>query len=127
MILNIHAKVVRDLGRQDEAADYAERAYAKAQKAGHQLVINQSLLERAVIYRERKEFTRATAMLAEVEPRLRRSLPPGHYAFGSLASQEAVVALGGGEQQLANRLANQAVAIDEAAIKAGGEGCDYLP
>jgi eukaryotic-like serine/threonine-protein kinase len=127
MVLNNYAKVLRDLGRLDEAADYAERAYAKAQKAGHQLVINQSLLERAVIYRERKEFTRAAAMLAEVEPRLRRSLPPGHYAFGSLASQEALVALGRGEQQLANRLADQAVAIDEAAIKAGGEGSDYLP
>jgi eukaryotic-like serine/threonine-protein kinase len=127
MVLNNYAKSLQDLGRLDEAADYAERAYAKAQKIGNQLVVTQSLLVRASIYREQSDLTRAAAMLAEVEPRLRRSLPTGHYAFGSLASQQALVALGRGDLQAALQLADQAVAIDESAIKAGGQGADYLP
>ena len=127
MVLNNYAKTLHDLGRLEEAADYAERAYTKALHVGHQLAVNQSLLERASIYREQRNFTRAAAMLAEVEPRLRQSLPPGHYAFGSLASQQALIALARGDLQAALRLADESVAIDEAAIKAGGQGTDYLP
>ena len=127
IVLNNYAKTLRDLGRLGEAADYAERAYAKAQQVGHQSAINQSLLERARIYREQRNLTRAAAMLAEVEPRLQRALPPGHYAFASLASEQALIALGRGNLQSALQLADQAVAIDEATIKAGGEGTYYLP
>ena len=127
MVLNNYAKTLRELGRTKEAEDYAGRAYAKAQRVGHQLVINQSLLERARIYTARHNPTRAAAMLAEVEPRLQKNLPPGHYAFATLASAKAQNALVKGDIPTAMKLADRAVAIDEAAIKAGGEGSYYLP
>ncbi len=127
MVLNNYAKSLRELGRLREAADYAERAYAKAQQVGHPLVVNQSLLERARIYIALHNPARAAAMLAEVEPRLKKSLPPGHYAFAALASVQAMHALENGERLRALALADRAVSIDEAAIKSGGEGIYYLP
>lgn len=127
MVLNNYAKTLRELGRLEEAEDYAGRAYAKAQRVGHQLVINQSLLERARIYTARHQPSRADAMLAQVEPRLRQSLPDGHYAFASLASAAALNALVRGDIPTAMKLADRAVTIDEAAIKAGREGSYYLP
>jgi tetratricopeptide (TPR) repeat protein len=66
-------------------------------------------------------------MLDEVEPRLRRGLPVGHIAFASLASNRALIALGRGDLQTALGLSNEAVAIAEAAMKAGRLGGDYLP
>jgi len=110
-----------------EAEDYSERAYAKARQAGDQLVIDQSMLERARIYTALHEPGRAAAMLAEVEPGLRRNLPSGHYAFATLASVQALVALQTGDRSAAIRLADEAVRIDEAEIKAGREGSFYLP
>jgi tetratricopeptide (TPR) repeat protein len=127
MVLNNYAKSLRELGRIREAQDYAERAYAKAQRVGHQLVIDQSLLERARIYTAQHDPSRAAAMLAQVEPRLRRSFPPSHYAFAALASAQALNALAKRDIPTALTLANQAVSIDEAAVKAGGEGIFNLP
>ena len=127
MVLNNYARVLQNLGRLDEAADYAERAYAKATQVGHVVVINQSLLERAKIYCEQHDYARAEAMLKEVEPRLRKALPPGHYAFASLASEYSLLALGRRDVPTALKLANQALAMDEAAIKAGGQGIEFLP
>jgi serine/threonine-protein kinase len=127
MVLNNYAKSLRELGRIQEAEDYAERAYAKAQSVGHQLVINQSLLERARIYIALHDAARAAAVLAEVEPRLQKSLPPGHYAFASLASAQSLNALVKGDIEAAAKLADEAVSIDEAAISSGGEGVFTLP
>ena len=127
MVLNNYAKSLRELGRVKEAEDYAERAYTKAQRVGHPLVINQSLLERARIYTAQHNPSRAAAMLAEVEPRLRKSLPPGHYAFAVLASVQAMNALASGDIPKAKELGDRAVSIDEAAIKSGEEGVYYLP
>jgi tetratricopeptide (TPR) repeat protein len=105
MVLNNYAKSLRELGRYKEAADYVERAYTKAKSVSHQLVINQSLLERARIYNALNDRSRAAAMLAEVEPRLRQSLPAGHYAFAVLASEQSVIALARGDVQVALKLA----------------------
>jgi eukaryotic-like serine/threonine-protein kinase len=127
MVLNNYAKTLRELGRLAEAADNAERAYAKAWRVGHQLVINQSLLERARIYNASHHPDRAAAMLAEVESRWRQSLPPTHYAFAALAMEKALVCLAKGDVAGALGLADQALSIDEAAIKSGGEGPFYLP
>ena len=127
MTLNNYAKALQELSHLEEAADYAERAYIKAKQLGQQLVINQSLLERARIYRDQRDFSRASAMLAEVEPRLQGALPAGHYAFAMLASEKALVSDAKGDLRTALRLADQAVSIDEAAIKAGGEGSNLLP
>jgi hypothetical protein len=66
-------------------------------------------------------------MLAEVEPRLHKDLPPGHYAFGSLLSERSLLELERGDLPSALRLANQAVDVVEAATKAGKAGRNFLP
>jgi tetratricopeptide (TPR) repeat protein len=88
--------------------------------------MNQALLMRARIYRAQGNLTRAEAMLAEVEPRLRQSLPRGHLAFASLATEYSLLALARGDPPSALQQANRALAIAEASIKAGRGGNDYL-
>jgi len=65
-------------------------------------------------------------MLSEVEQRLRGRLPDGHIAFAALASQQALNAQARGDIRNALQLANQAVAIAEASVKAGRAGAFYL-
>jgi len=127
MLLTNYARTLRELARLDEAVDYAQRAYAKARQEDHQVVMNQSLLLLAWIYCDKHDPVRAAATLTEVEPRLRRNLPPAHYAFATLTSEQSLVALLRGEHKTALQLADQAVAIDEAAVKAGGQGAPLLP
>lgn len=127
MVLVNYSRILRQLNRLDEASDYAERSYAKAQQVRNDLVINQSLLERARAAVALHQPDRAAAMLAEVEPRLRRSLPAGHYAFAGVASERAMVALERGEVAEALRLVNQSANILETAIKGGGDGAFALP
>jgi serine/threonine-protein kinase len=127
MLLVNYARSLRELHEFSKAADYAERGYAKAQQSGAQVVIGQSLLLRALIYTDQGDLVRAAAMLDEVEPRLRRGLPAGHIAFATLASNRALIARASGNLQAALEQANDAVAISEAAMKAGRLGGDYLP
>jgi serine/threonine protein kinase/Tfp pilus assembly protein PilF len=126
MLLVNYARTLRELGYQGEAADYADLGYTRAAQAGDQLVMNQALLLRARIYREQGDLTRAQEMLSEVEPRLRIALPPGHLAFARLATEYAQQASARGDLPGALRLANQAVTIAEASMKAGQGGDDYL-
>ncbi len=127
MLLINYARVLHSLNRLDEAADYAERGYATAQKSGAVAIVNQSLLERARIYDDQHNPERAAAMLAEVEPRLRKDLPPGHYAFASLASEHARLQMERGNFLSALRYANDAVVIMEAAAKSGKGGGQFVP
>jgi serine/threonine-protein kinase len=127
MLLVNYARTLRELHQINEAADYAERGYAKALRSGAQVVIGQSLLLRAQIYMDQGDFQRAAAMLDEVEPKLRKSLPAGHIAFAALASSRALLAQAHGDLQTALELSTEAVTISEAAMKAGRLGGDYLP
>jgi serine/threonine-protein kinase len=122
MLLVNYARTLRELGRAGEAATYAESGYAKAQQAGDQVVMNQSLLVRARIYREQGDMVRSKEMLSEVEPRLRKNLPPTHVAFATLATESSLLALARGDSQSAFQLENQALAITEASLKAGNGG-----
>jgi serine/threonine protein kinase/Tfp pilus assembly protein PilF len=126
MLLNNYARTLRELGRTREAADYAERAHATAIQAGDQVVVNQSLLMRARIYREQGNLVRAEAMLTEVEPRLRKALPPGHLAFAALATEHSALALARRDLTSAQQWSDQALAIAEASIKSGRGGEDYM-
>ncbi len=90
-------------------------------------MITESLYERAKIYRFQNDLARAEQMLAELEPRLRRSYPAGSYRFATLASEQSLIALARGDLQVAWRLADRAVAIVEATVKAGGAGAESLP
>jgi eukaryotic-like serine/threonine-protein kinase len=121
-----YARALKDLGRLDEAADYAERASAKAETSGDHLALNQSLLVRQVIYRLQGKLERATETLSRVESALRPRLPPGHIAFASFAWNWGLIAQARGNTQAALGLVNQAVASAEAAINEGREGAGYL-
>jgi hypothetical protein len=127
VLLYNYAGVLRELGRFAEAADYAERASMKARRVGDQILVNQADLQRARVYRDRHDFVRAKLLLADLEPRLRRLLPAKHYAFASLASDKSLLARAEGDLSRALQLADQAVDIDEASIKRGGQCAAYLP
>ncbi len=127
MLLNNYARTLEELHRVDEAAAYVERAYAKAVQAGDEVVISQSLVVLATVYRDRGDLPRAEGMLAELEPRLRRTLPAGHIAFASLSLQRALVAQARGDLQGALALSTGAVELAQASVKAGMQGAQYLP
>jgi tetratricopeptide (TPR) repeat protein len=127
VLLTNYASALEDLARFDEAADYAERAYARAHAAGDEAVINQSLLARSRIYRAQHDVTRAEAALAEVEPRLHKALPPGHYAFAMLISDRSLLEMERGKTASALTLADQAIETLETTVKAGKGGPNVLP
>lgn len=127
MILNNYAKMLRKLNRLDEAASYAQRSYDRAQSEHNQLVTSQSLLERARIAISQRNFAQASDLLSELEPQMRKHLPPTHYAFASLAADRSRIAFGEGDLPLALQLAGQSVAIGEAALKGGGQGTFAFP
>lgn len=127
MALVNYARVLYQLGRMDMASDYAERGYAGAQRGGDETAINQALLLQAAIDRDKGDLHSAGRVLSEVEPRLRRTLPTGHIAFASLASERALNAQAAGALPLALKLSEQAVAIVEALTEAGRQGADRLP
>ncbi|HUI58049.1 MAG TPA: protein kinase [Bryobacteraceae bacterium] len=127
MLLVNHARALDELARPDQAASFAERGYEKAQQAGDETAISQALLRLAAIHRDRGDLERAGRMLSEVEPQLRRTLPPGHVAFASLATERALNAQAAGDLRAALDFSNQAVAIIEALAKAHGQGADRLP
>ena len=127
MVLNNYGRVQWQLNHLSQAADYAERAYDKAVKTGDELVVNQSLLARARIYLTQHNLPRAEAMLAQVEPRLRKALPPGHYAFAAIFSDRGLIAMENHDLPSALRFTDEAIATIQAAVKAGGEGAFNLP
>jgi eukaryotic-like serine/threonine-protein kinase len=127
MILNNYAKMLRKLNRLDEAANYAQRSYDKAQSEHNKLVTGQSLLERARIAISQHKFAQASELLSELEPQMRKHLPPAHYAFASLAADRSKIALGEGDLALALQFADQSVAVGEAALKSGGQGAFAFP
>jgi serine/threonine-protein kinase len=121
-----YARLVRDLGRLEEAAHRAERAYARARQAGEERVVTDALLLRLSIYRMQGEFERAREMISEVEPRL-RGLPPGNINFASLRSEQSLMAQARSDRQTALDFSNQALAIAETSAKAGQQGADLVP
>lgn len=122
-----YARVLRELGRLDEARRYADQGYGKAQQTVDETALDQSLLLRAAIYRDQHDLERSAQMLAEVEPRLRRTLPAGHIGFATFASERALNAEVAGNLPLALSFSNQAVDLVETLAKAGRQGSDRLP
>jgi len=127
VVLCNYSKCLRELGRLKEAQAYAERAYKKALEVGLPVAVNHAMLSLARIYTAQGRPAQAAALFAQVEPRLRKHLPPGHFAFATLAGARALNALATGDKATAMKFADQAVSMDEAAIEAGAEGGYYLP
>ena len=126
-LLNNYAATLIDLDRFDEAGNYANRAFADAQKAGDEILIVQTLLMRARVYRGQHDLAHSDAMLRLAEPRMRKSLPAGHYAFASLVSERSLNAVAEGDIPEGMRLADEAVAIAETSIKNGHAGAILMP
>jgi serine/threonine protein kinase/tetratricopeptide (TPR) repeat protein len=127
MLMTNYAQQLLDLGRLPEAQDYAERALESAKRAGDEVVINQTLLRLSRIYRAQHDFVRSLAKLDEVEPRLQSALPPGHPAFGGLASERSQTLELQGDTARALDLANLAIRICEEATQQGKACAQYLP
>ena len=123
MLLNNLARTLNELQRFPEATAYAERAYAQAKLKGDEIVVSQALSVRFGISIERRDYTRAAAILAELEPRWRRMMPPSHIAFAVLPMHQAQIASGRGDHADAVAKADQSVALAEA----NAQGLDYLP
>jgi serine/threonine-protein kinase len=126
MLLINYSRVLGELWRLDEAARFAERAYAMASKAGQEVVVNQSLLLRSRIYVDQGKLADAGAVLDEVEPRLRQQLPPGHIAFASLTSERGLLAQARGELRMALDLTDGAIQIIHSSVQAGNQGGDVM-
>ncbi len=127
MLLSNYAQQLLDLGRLQEAQSYAERALQIAARAGDEVIINQTLLRLARIYRAQHDYARSLSVLDRVEPRLRKALPPGHYAFASLASERSQTLQQEGDLARALELANAAVHIVDDASTQRKSGAQYLP
>jgi eukaryotic-like serine/threonine-protein kinase len=127
MLMTNYAQQLLDLDRLPEAQDYAERALESAKGAGDEVVINQTLLRLARIYRAEHDFARSLAKLDEVEPRLRSALPPGHYAFVGLASERSQTLELEGDTTRALDLANLAIRMCEEGSRQGNACAQYLP
>jgi serine/threonine-protein kinase len=123
MLLNNLARTLLDLSRLPEAAGYAERAYEKARRASDEMVVNQALSVRFGIYLEQGDLGRAAEVLAELEPRWRRMMPPDHIAFAVLSSYEGLLASRHGDHRAAVAKSDRAIALAEA----NSQGLDYLP
>jgi eukaryotic-like serine/threonine-protein kinase len=127
MLMTNYAGLLLDLHRLPEAQDYAQKALDSATRAGDDIVINQTLLRLARIYRAQHDFPRSLAMLNEVEPRLHSALPPGHYAFAGLASERSQTLELEGDTVRALNLANLAISMCEEASRQGKKCVQYLP
>jgi tetratricopeptide (TPR) repeat protein len=121
-VLDNYAVVQMELDHLPQAADYASRAYDKAIRTGDELMFCQSLLDRARIYRAQHDLARAEAALAQVEPRMRRDLPPGNYGLSTIPAERGLIALEKNDLPTALRLMDQAIAIRQEAVKTSGQG-----
>lgn len=127
MLLINYARVLRELARLDEAADYAERGDARARDTEGLMVVEQALLLRAWIYLDRGEPSRADAVLSEAEPLVAETFPPGHLAFAAIASYRSRLAVQLGERDRALELANEALSICESWVASRDQGADFVP
>jgi tetratricopeptide (TPR) repeat protein len=125
ILLHNYAGVLRELGRDHEATAYADLALSKAQRTGNKVLLDQTDMQRVRIYRDEQDLSRADSLLADLETRMRRQMPSDHYAIALLTSEKSLLAEAKGDLPNALQLADQALAIDEAAIRVQG-GCEAL-
>ena len=111
MLLANLSRTLADLGRLPAAADYAERAYAQARRAGDEAIVRFALLARETIYRRQGELDRAAQVLSELEPMTRRSLPAGHILYAVLTSERSEIACARGDLDESLAAADRAVAL----------------
>jgi serine/threonine protein kinase len=116
-LLNNLSRVLLDLGRLPEAADYAGRAHRAAAKAGDDTTTLQSLLQLATVQRSLGDAEKAAATLAELEPQMRARLNENNLRFASLYMEQALVAAARGEAGTALAGADRAISLSEAGVE----------
>ena len=104
-----------------------ERALREALRADNSRAANETRLGLARIYSVRHDFARATTTLDEAEPAMRAVLPAGHFAFGALAAESALIAQQQGELQEALNHIDEAILIDQQAAARGKAAAQDLP
>jgi eukaryotic-like serine/threonine-protein kinase len=114
MLLTNLARTLTEIQRFTEAAEYAERAEAKARRAGAENIVSMCLNVRTTAYRELGQLERAGETLAEFESRWKKMFPPGHIGFAAVASQQSLLSLARGNTSTALAEADRAIAICEA-------------
>jgi hypothetical protein len=125
--LNNYARTLIELARVDEAASAAERAYQEAMRLGNQLALIQNRLWTARICLAQHDPARATAVLDEAAPAMRKLLPPGHFALAILSAERALIARDRGDLQTARAQIDDAIGIVSQAARLGKAGPVYLP
>ena len=122
-----YASLLHQLGRKDDAARYLQFASAKAQALHDNIVTEDTDLLRAQMYTDQHQLVKASAVLDDLESRLRRRYPPEHYVFAEVASARSAIALARGDTPSATHYAHQAIALDEASLRRIGQCAAYLP
>jgi len=125
--LHNYAIVLTELDRLPQAADYEDRAYSKALATGDEAVIERSLLQRSRIYRAQHDLARAESTLDQVEPRMRKALPSGHYGFAAISTERALIAMERHDLPTALRLMDESIATIQSSVKSGHGGGRLLP
>jgi eukaryotic-like serine/threonine-protein kinase len=125
--LQAYADTLRELGRLDEAADYANRAHATILSTNkNKMVMMLCLTTQVRIYRDQANFNHAEATFSELEALTRGILPAGYYYFSILASERSLLSQAEGKLSAALASADQAVSSDEACIRSKRGGAPWL-
>ncbi len=127
VLLVTYALILNELDQVTAAARYAERAYEGGRRIGNQTVINQARLRLARTYGMQGKFAEAARALDDAERAMRPLLPPGHYAFASLATERAILAQQQSRPDVALQFINQALQIVEEAGQNGKAGAQFVP
>jgi len=106
-----NARVAAQLGDDAAAISGYENTLRKASQAGDTLVENVALGEYISVLIRVGEFARAERELQRAERLVPARLPAGHWIFGVLRMQSALLAQHRGEQARAQQLADEAVAL----------------
>jgi serine/threonine-protein kinase len=126
--LQAYAEALRQLGRLDEAEDYAKRAYSavlrrKDDTSGTMIC----LLELARVYTDQGNIAGAEKTFSRAEEIARKIFPPGYYYFWIIASDRSHLSEAEGKLPAALVAADQAVTLVEASIRSGKGGGPWLP
>lgn len=119
ILLANDARVLHELGRDTEAKRAVDRAWSEATAHGDEVATNMALTMRAEVLRSIGDLAGAEAALDAVEPRLRRMLPPQHFAFAMDASERSMIAAAHHDLPAAARLADRAVDLAAANPQSG--------
>lgn len=118
--LNNYARTLVELGRIDEAAEVAARAYREAGRLDNQTAIFENRLWSARIFLAKRDLQRADAALDEAEPLMHKLLPPGHYVFAVLRAERALIASARHDFVAAREFIDEAIKIAEQQSQRGG-------